>query len=196
MSKVITGATMSLDGFIAGPEESGFEHLFEWYNTGDIEVPTARPDMTWRMTAPSVAVWRELIENTGSIVVGRRLFDLTNGWGGNHPIGTPIVVLTHRVPDDWPHPDFHFVTDGIDSAVKKARELAGDRWVAVNGGVIARQCLEAGLLDEIHVGVAPVLLGDGVPLFGKLGIGPVLLDDPTVVEGARVTHLRYRVRKS
>ncbi|HEV2781846.1 MAG TPA: dihydrofolate reductase family protein [Actinophytocola sp.] len=198
MSKVFTSASMSLDGFIAGPGESGFEHLFQWYDAGEVALPTTKPDMTWHLTPPSAAYVQEMVENTGALVVGRRLFDLTKGWDGNHPFGTPVVVLTHRVPDDWPHPDapFHFVTDGIESAVAKAREIAGDRWIGVNGGTIARQCLDAGLLDEINLDLVPVLLGSGTPFFEQLGTAPVLLDGPTVTESARVTHLRYRVRKS
>jgi hypothetical protein len=96
MTKVYTGASMSLDGYISGPEESGFEHLFKWYGNGDVEVPTAKPDMTMRMTPVSAEHLREVWEASGALVVGRKLFDFTSGWGGLHPMGLPVVVLTCR----------------------------------------------------------------------------------------------------
>jgi dihydrofolate reductase len=199
MTKVTTGASMSLDGYIAGPGESGFEHLFAWYGNGDVEVPTTKPEMTFRLTEQSAKLWRELIDQTGALVVGRRLFEITNGWDGNHPMGCPVVVVTHSVPEGWPREGapFTFVTDGIESAVAQAKELAGGKDVGVNGGTIARQCLEAGLLDEVGIDLVPVLLGGGTPFFDHLTGGPVLLDGPvSAVQGERVTHLRYRVRKS
>jgi dihydrofolate reductase len=197
MSTVYTGASMSLDGYIAGPNESGFEHLFKWYGNGDIEVPTAKPDMTLRMTGTSVEHWRAVMATTGALVVGRKLFDFTNGWDGRHPMDKPVVVLTHEPPGDWPEgTDFAFVTEGIDAAIATARELAGDKGVGLNGGTIASQALEAGLLDEIWVDLVPVLLGDGTPFFKQLSNVPIELEGPlSVVEGEDVTHLRYRVRR-
>jgi dihydrofolate reductase len=114
------------------------------------------------------------------------------------PIGVPVVVLTHNVPEDWPQDTpFSFVTDGIESAVETAKELGGDKVVGVNGGTIARQCLDARLLDEIWVDLVRVLLGGGTSFFDELGSAPVELEGPTsVVEGTDVTHLRYRVRKT
>jgi dihydrofolate reductase len=197
MTKVYTGASMSLDGFIAGPAESGFDRLFAWYENGDVVVPTTRDDLTLRMTPISTKHWQEVVDGTGALVVGRRLFDLMDGWDGNHPLGRPVVVLSHSVPSGWPRADapFTFVTEGIEAAVRTAAELAGDRAVSVNCGTIARQCLDAGLLDEIWVDLVPVLLGDGIPFFGRLGVAPVDLEGPTVLEGTQVTHLRYRVRR-
>jgi dihydrofolate reductase len=198
MSKVYTGASMSLDGYISGPGETGFEHLFKWYGNGDVEVPTTKPEMTMRMTAVSAAHLRRITEMTGALIVGRKLFDFTGGWDGNHPMGLPVVVLTHSVPDGWPRDDapFTFVSEGIERAVAVARELAGEKVVGVNGGTIARQCLDAGLLDEIWVDLVPVLLGDGTPFFEQLATVPVELEGPVSVEQGRdVTHLRYRVRK-
>src|SRR5690349_19049717 len=162
MGKVYTGATMSLDGYISGPEESGFDHLFQWYGNGDVEYPTTHPDMTFRLTPQSAEHVRAMVEMTGVFVVGRHLFDVTSGWGGNHPFGKPVVVLTHAVPAGWPREDapFTFVTEGgIERAIEVAQEIAGDKVVGVNGGQMARQALEAGLLDEIWVDLAPVLLG-------------------------------------
>jgi dihydrofolate reductase len=198
MTKVYTGATMSLDGYIPGPDESGFDHLFRWYESGDIEIPTTHDDLTFRVSPPDAEYVRTMLGLTGALVVGRHLFDFTNGWGGSHPLDRPVVVVTHSLPDGWPREDapFTFVTDGIEPAIAKAKEIAGDKGVAVNGGQIARQCLEAGLLDEIWVDLAPVLLGGGRPFFDHVAGAPYALEGPvSVVEGSNVTHLRYRVRK-
>lgn len=167
MGKVTTGGTMSLDGYIAGPEESGFDLLFQWYGNGDVEIPSASADVPPpRISAASAELIKPEWENTGALVVGRHLYDMTNAWGGRHPMNVTTVVLTHRRPDDRPEDDenFVFVTDGIEAAVAKAKELAGDKNVAVNGGQMARQCLEAGLLDEVGVELVPVVLGAGTPL--------------------------------
>ena len=197
MTKVYTGASMSLDGYISGPGESGFEHLFKWYGNGDVEVPTTDPNLTVRTTEASARHFREIVERTGAILVGRKLFDFTHGWGGNHPMGRPVVVLTHSVPDGWPREGapFTFVSEGIERAVEEAKALAGDKVVAVNGGTIARQCLDARLLDEVWIDLVPVLLGGGTPFFSQLAHAPVELEGPvSVVDAKDVTHLRYRVR--
>jgi dihydrofolate reductase len=199
MTKVTTGASMSLDGFIAGPENSGFDHLFAWYGNGEVEIPTTHAELTFRVTPQSAEHIRGYLHELGALVVGRGLFDFTDGWGGTHPLDLPVVVLTHSVPDGWPRDDapFTFVSEGIEAAVAQAAELAGGKDVGVNGGTIASQCLDAGLLDEIWVDLVPVLLGAGTPFFEGLGIAPVELDGPlSVVEGDRVTHLRYRVRRA
>jgi dihydrofolate reductase len=164
---------------------------------GDAVVPTTHPEMTLRMSEASAEHFRGLIDMTGALVVGRRLFDSTGGWGGNHPMGRPVVVVTHSVPEGWPRQDapFTFVSDGIESAIEQAKALAGDRVVGVNGGTIASQCLNSGLLDEIWVDLVPVLLGGGTPFLDQLKGAPVELEGPTsVVQGTDVTHLRYRVR--
>jgi dihydrofolate reductase len=199
MGKVSAGATVSLDGFIAGPNDTGFDLLFKWYAAGDVEVPM--PDSTAGVPASRVSpataeLMRREQADLGALVVGRHLYDLTNGWGGRHPLGVTTVVLTHRPPADRPIADesFVFVTDGIEAAVATAREIAGDRSVGVNGGQMARQALEAGLLDEIGVDLVPVVLGSGTPLFADLGNPPVEFEGPIlVVPGIGVTHLRYRV---
>jgi dihydrofolate reductase len=198
MSNVYTGASMSLDGYVSGPNESGFEHLFKWYGNGDVAVPTADPAMTLQMTQTSADHWRVMTELTGAIVVGRKLFDYTNGWGGNHPLGVPVVVLTHSVPEGWPREDapFTFVSEGIERAVEVAKELAGDKGVGLNSGLIASQALNAGLVDEIWVDLVPVLLGEGTPFFAQLADVPVELEGPlSVVDAKDVTHLRYRVKR-
>ncbi|MGK5685132.1 dihydrofolate reductase family protein [Actinoplanes sp. URMC 104] len=197
MGKVTTGASMSIDGYIAGPGESGFDLLFQWYNNGDVEVPTAMPGLTMRTSAVSAGHLKRLFERTGALLVGRHLYDFTNAWGGRHPMDVTTVVLTHRPPEDRPLADenFVFVTEGIEAAVARAKEIAGDLDVGVNGGQMARQCLDAGLLDEIHVDLVPVLLGAGTPFFDGLAGGPVRLEGPVeIVPGDAVTHLRYLVR--
>ena len=199
MGKVSAGATMSLDGFIAGPNESGFDLLFKWYAAGDVEVPMPHDSPgvpAPRVSAASAELLLQEQASWGALVVGRHLYDFTNAWGGRHPLGVTTVVLTHRPPDDRPQEDenFVFVTEGIEAAVARAKAIAGDRNVAVNGGQMARQALEAGLLDEIGVELVPVILGEGKRLFEELQTGPLEFEGPTlVVEGQGVTHLRYRV---
>ncbi|GAB3933434.1 dihydrofolate reductase family protein [Micromonospora vulcania] len=197
MTKVTTGATMSLDGYIADASHGGFDYLFQWYENGDVETPTTHPELTFRTSAVSARHLRDLTERTGALVVGRRLFDMTKGWGGRHPMDVPVVVVTHHVPEGWEAEgdSFVFVTDGIEHAIERAKTIAGDKEVGVNGGTIAAQVIEAGLLDEVHVDLVPVLLGAGIPLFADLKIAPVQLEGPiSVVEGTGVTHLAYRVR--
>ena len=201
MGKVKAGATMSLDGFIAGPNDTGFDLLFKWYQGGEVEVPF--PDSSAGVppshVSPDTArLLRSEIGGWGALVVGRHLYDLTNAWNGRHPLDVTTVVLTHHPPEDRPLADdnFVFVTEGIEAAVARAREIAGDKDVAVNGGQMARQALEAGLLDEIGVDLVPVILGEGKPLLADFRSQPVEFEGPIlVVEGNGVTHLRYRVVK-
>src|SRR5689334_10202962 len=180
MGKVGSSATMSLDGYIAF-DDNTIGALFDWYEAGEVEVTTATPDLTFHLTPQSADHWHRAIESAGAIVVGRTLFDVTDGWGGRHPIDLPVVVVTHTVPTEWVdrHPDapFTFVTEGgVGAAIAKARELAGDKDVSVAAGEMARQALELGLLDEVAVDIAPVVMGRGKPYFGALGIDPVLLE--------------------
>ena len=200
MSTVYTGATMSLDGYIAGADLSSFDHLFQWYGNGDVEMPTTHDDMTFRVTQASADHLRTYLDATGALVVGRHLFDQVSGWGGIHPLGLPVVVLSHsdRVPDGWPaDAPFTFVSDGIEAAIEAAKELAGGKNVGLNGGQIASQALNAGLLEEVWVDLVPILLGGGTPFFSQLGAAPVELEGPlSITEGNRVTHLRYTVKRA
>jgi len=199
MSKVTTGASMSLDGYIAGPDESGFDKLFQWYGNGDVTRPTTHADMTWQMTQASIDHLDSYLESVGVFVVGRRLFDITSGWGGIHPLDKPIVVLSHsdRTPDGWTGDEpFTFVTEGIEAAIAKAQEIAGGKDVGLNGGTIASQALDAGLVDEVWVDLVPVVLGGGTPFLSALGSAPIALEGPVnVTTGTAVTHLRYRVQR-
>jgi dihydrofolate reductase len=196
MGKVITEASMSLDGFIADTSDR-VGPLFDWYGNGDVAVTGADPDRVFRVSAASAAYLRAAWANVGASVVGRRLFDLTDGWDGRPPVGEAVFVVTHRAPADWPHPDapFTFVTDGLRSAVAQAQAFAGDRDVSLSAGDLAGQALELGLIDELRVDLVPVVLGAGVRFFGGFAKSPLLLENPSVVQGDRVTHLHYRVRK-
>ena len=195
MAKVIAIMSMSLDGYVADAND-GVAEVFAWYTAGDVDVPNPSSDFTFHVSAASARHLRALMIEVGAMLTGRRTFDLGDGWGGQHPWGIPAFVVTHHVPDGWPRPGstVHFVTEGLESAVAQATSAAGDRAVGVHGGQTIRQCLDAGLLDEIHIDLAPVLLGSGVPLFDRLQKAPVILGNPTVVAGVGVTHLRYPVR--
>ncbi len=194
---IYSGATVSLDGYIAGVNESGFDLLFQWYDAGDIEYKTTHEDLTFHLTPASHEHVRGMVEATGCFVVGRHLFDVTNGWGSEHPLGIPFVVLSHSVPEGWEREGEHhtFVTEGgIEAAVEKAREIAGDKHVGVNGGQMASQALAAGLLEEVWIDLAPVYLGAGTPFISAPA--QLALDGPlSVIESERVTHLRYAVRR-
>jgi dihydrofolate reductase len=198
MSKVVAIMSMSLDGFVADPDD-GVAEVFDWYfNSGDVEVHTGGSDpMTFRVSGPSAEHIRGLTSGLGAVLTGRRTFEVADGWGGNHAWG-PAFVLTHQVPAGWPRPGstVHFVTDGIESAVRQARAAAAGKSVGVHGADTIRQLLNAGLLDELAIDVAAVLLGSGVRLFDRLAGTPSVLGDPTVIQGVGVTHLRYPVRRA
>ena len=198
MSKVVAIMSMSLDGFVADAND-GVAEVFDWYFTsGDVEIHNGGSDpMTFKVSEPSARHLRGLASEVGAMLTGRRTFEVAEGWGGNHPWG-PAFVLTHQVPDGWPRPGatVHFVTDGLESAVRQAKAAAGDKSVGVHGADTIQQCLNAGLLDEIHVDIAAVLLGSGIRLFDRLANTPSVLGNPTVIAGVGVTHLRYPVRKT
>lgn len=198
MSKVVAIMSMSLDGYVADLDD-GVAEVFDWYFTsGDVEIHTGGSDpMTFKVSEPSAEHLRGLKSEIGAVLTGRRTFDVARGWGGNHAWG-PAFVLTHHIPDGWPRPDssVQFVTDGLESAVKQAKAAAVGKSVLVHGADTIQQLLNAGLLDEIHIDLAAVLLGSGVRLFDNLTGTPVVLGDPTVIPGVGVTHLRYPVRNA
>jgi dihydrofolate reductase len=206
MSKVKVELSVSLDGFIAGPNDSpenglgdGGDRLFKWYASGDTEFPLPGTDMVFKISRASAEFLRPAWLNTGASVTGRRTFDIAHAWGGNPPGGpdSAYFVVTHTVPQEWVKPGspFTFVTDGVESAVAKAKKAAGDGNIDLMGASIVQQCIKAGLVDEIQIDLAPVLLGGGVSLFGYLGNGPIELECIKVVEGLDVTHLLFRVVK-
>ena len=199
MSKLVAIMSMSLDGFVADPNDRVAE-VFDWYmNLGDFESHAGGSDpMTFKVSAPSAEHLRGLTSGLGAMLTGRRTFERADGWGGQHPFDVPAFVATHHVPDGWPRPGstVQFVTDGIESAVARAKSAAGPKSVGVHGAQTIQQCLDAGLLDEIHIDLAAVLLGAGVRLFDHLANTPVVLGNPIVVTGVGVTHLRYPVHTS
>ena len=186
MGKVILGATMSLDGFIN--DRSG-------------SVGSLYPDLdALRDTEPL----RESIQNTGAVVMGRNAYAMAedpDSYAGNYEFQVPIFVLTHDVPKRHPKETddltFTFVTDGIESAIEQARSAAGDKDVAVIGGAsTAQQCIKAGLADELHIDIMPVLLCGGLRLFEDIGIEQIRLERMKAMElSAGRTHLRFRVVK-
>ena len=198
MANVIALMSTSLDGFVADAND-GVAEVFDWYFSGDVEVPMPipTPEFTFHVSPASAEHLKGLIAETGAFLTGRRTFDKADGWGGQHAWNVPAFVVTHDVPDGWPRPGstVKFVTDGIESAVARAKAAAGPKSVAVHGADTIQQCLNAGLLDEIQIDQAAVLLGAGVRLFDHLANTPVVLGDPTVVAGVGVAP-RYPVHTS
>jgi dihydrofolate reductase len=197
MSKVVAIMSMSLDGYVADRHD-GVAAVFDWYfHSGDVALHTGGSDpMTFKVSEPSARHIRDRTSELGAVLTGRRTFEVADGWGGNHAWG-PAFVLTHHVPPGWPRPDstVHFVTDGLESAVRQAKAAAGGRSVGVHGADTIQQLLNAGLLDELSIDVAALLLGSGVRLFDHLAGTPAVLGNPTVISGVGVTHLRFPVRK-
>jgi dihydrofolate reductase len=194
MSKVWTHMTMSLDGYIAEPDDQVGE-LFDWYGAGEVSVPSANENVAFDVDAASAEMLGELIEGAGALVCGRRLFDIADGWNDNHPAGARVVVVTHNAPADterWPRTTF---VDDVPAAIARAREIAGDKDVTIASANVIQQALDLGLVDEVCVSLVPVLFGEGIPYFSKLERGHLLLEDPVVVQGRRALHLRYPVRR-
>lgn len=195
-AKVVTSATMSLDGFVAN-DDNDPGALFDWYEAGDVEMINAGTLPPFHLTRESADYWGEWTSRLGCLVVGRTLFDITDGWGGQHPLGVPFVVLTHDPPTDWAHAhtgNAHFVTEGIDAAIALAGQIAGEGTVGVAAGTVAGQALAAGLVDEVAIDLVPIVMGSGHRYFEDIDPATVRLGDPTVIIPARrVTHLRFPV---
>lgn len=196
MSKVVAIMSMSLDGFVADSND-GVGRVFDWYfHSGEVAFQAGGADpMTFRVSEASARHLRALWSELGAVLTGRRTYEKAQGWGGHHAWG-PAFVLTHQVPPGWPRPGkrIHFVTDGVESAVRQAKAAAGGKCVGVHGADTIRQLLHAGLLDEICVDIAAVFLGSGVRLFDHRALATATLGSPQVVSGVGVTHLRYPVR--
>ncbi len=215
MTRLTLDITMSLDGFIAGPNQTveqplgeGGDRLHEWIY--GLETFRERHGETGGTRNADDDVLRESIDATGAVLMGRRMFSGGEGgweddpvadgwWGDDPPFGVPVFILTHHARETVTKQggtSYTFVTEGIDAAVAQARAVAGGKNVAVAGGAnVVQQCLSAGLLDEMQIHVAPLLLGDGVRLFDDLGAGPRALELTRVIESPAVTHLRYSVRR-
>ncbi|HKH36527.1 MAG TPA: dihydrofolate reductase family protein [Rubrobacter sp.] len=200
MGKVYLSLSMSLDGFITGPDPrpgepmgDGGERLHEWM--------AGMTDFRERGETgnPDADVLRELSSRTGALLLGRTMLDFgEEPWGDDPPFGMPVFVVTHRPREPVTKrggTTYIFVTDGLEAALERAQAAAGGKDVGLGGGAsLAQQCLSAGLLDEIQVHLVPVLLGAGTRLFDHLGDQPIELERTGVVESpAGVTHLRFRV---
>ena len=203
MVKVGSGFSMSLDGFIAGPNDSperplgdGGDRLFKWYSSGDTEFKVPSDDREFKLSSDSAERLQDASRTVGALVYGRRTFDIAGAWGGKHPMDVSMVIVTHRVPQEWVKEGspFTFVTDGVENAIEQAMKIAGDKMVAVGSASILQQCIKLGLLDEIHIDLIPVLLGDGVRLFDHLD-KPIELESTSVIDAPGVTHLDFRVIK-
>jgi dihydrofolate reductase len=193
MTQVTANLAMSIDGFIADPD-GGCDDLFGFYDNGSQEFRIAEGWPPFHMDEPSASLFRDAVARTGCHVMGRDLYDMTNGWDGHPGNDAPIVVLTHQPPDQHPDGVPYYFVDSVEAAIERARDVAGDLDVAIAGGSVARQALDAGLLDVIDVSLVPVVLGAGIPWFAGAK-GPVRLSDPVVHEARGVTHLRYEVLK-
>ena len=194
MSTVLTHMTMSLDGFIADPND-GIDERFGWYGAGEDIIPTKVEQFEFKVDDASAELLKSYLADAGALVCGRRLFDITNGWDDQHPMGARVVVVTHHAPDDadrWPRTTF---VDNVPDAIERAKEIAGDNAVTIASANIAAQALDLGLVDEVHVSLVPVLLGEGIPYFANLGSAPHRFEDPVVIPGTRATHLKYAVRR-
>ena len=197
MSKVVLYMSMSVDGFITGPDDGpehglgvGGERLHDWLSAGGVDPASHRP-----VGGPSAAVFDEVM-GTGAVIVGRRTFDFAGGWAGDHHGGVPIFVLTHAAPDEPAPGHARYVTDGIESCVAQAKAAAGGRDILLHGAATAQECLRAGLLDELELQLIPVLLGQGRRLFEDLPPDHIELELLRALDAPGVLHLRYRVRSA
>jgi len=195
MSKVVLYMSMSVDGFITGPDDDmdhglgvNGERLHDWLHSGGVDPGSHRPvDVT------NATVFDELMA-TGAVITGRRTFEFARGWAGDHHDGVPIFVLTHAAPDEPAPGSARYVTDGIESCVAQAKSAAGDRDILLHGAATAQECLRAGLLDEMELHLVPVLLGQGRRLFDDLPPDHIELELLRALDAPGVQHLRYRVR--
>ncbi len=199
MSSTVLDMSMSLDGFIAGPNEAddnglgdGGQRLHDWafpdVEGGDFEAAERR------LTGVNRKVYDEVM-STGAVVAGRGTFEPAGGWGGDHHAGVPIYILSRRPRPSWTDgwSLVHYGND-VEAAFAAAREAAGEKDVLVHGAAVASRALKAGVLDELEIHLVHVLLGAGRPLFENLGVEQRELERVRVLEGeGGVTHLRFRV---
>jgi dihydrofolate reductase len=195
MSKVTAGFSMSLDGFVADKDD-GVDRVFKWYSIGNVTTDVEAGN-TFKMSTEGAEYIQEAGQAAGVLVSARRTFDIAKAWGGRHPMGVPVVVVTHSPPKEWINKKgspFTFVTDGVPSAIAKAREIAGNKDVVVGAPSVAQECLRLGLLDQIQIDLVPLILGKGVRLFERIE-APLELLVTKASGNPHVTHLTYRVIK-
>lgn len=200
IGKVILDISISLDGFIAAPNDNqqqplgtGGEAIQSWLFSGD---QPSHYNEFFRLSSTNRDIFDHAISKTGAMIVGRRTFDIVNGWEGSHPIqGIPLFVVTHQAPEAYleGHTMFRFVTDGVESAVEQAKKAANGKNISIGTANIAQQCIKAKLLDEMHLHVAPILLGRGIRLFDQIGSEQIKLENKQVIDGSEVVHLKYRL---
>lgn len=193
---VTANMSMSLDGFVNHPTD-GVNTLFGWYSRGDVVTETANEE-EWQLKtdAEEAAALEDAKTSIGAILYGRRSFDAADGWNGLHPLGVPVVVLTHSIPKGWPREgsSVHFVTEGgIAAAVAKGGEVGGGKDVVIGSADLTQQALNAGLLDVLTVDLVAAMLGEGTRFFDGLRGTPYELEQTSVRPGNGVTHLAYRV---
>ncbi len=200
MSATVLYMSMSLDGFIAGPDErpdnplgDGGHRLHDWFLT---DVDADHKGVSGRLAGVNGQVFDELMA-TGAVVIGRGTFEPAGGWGGDHHDGVPIFVLTRHEPDSgarqWPL--VTYVSD-VRTAMTRAKQAAGDKNVLVHGAGTAQLALAAGVLDELELHLIPVLLGQGRRLFDNLSPEHIELERTRILEGeSGVTHMHYRVQR-
>jgi dihydrofolate reductase len=215
MARVVFEITMSLDGFVAGPNQTleeplgkRGEELHEWVTR--LASWRERHGLEGGETGPDSDLMAESIEKQGAIVMGRRMFSNGEGpwdddpkadgwWGDDPPFRVPVFILTHHAREPVPKQGgttFNFVTDGIESALEQARSAAGDKDVYISGGAsVIQQYLGAGLVDEFLLHVTPILLGGGVRLFENVGPEAGELELVETIPSELVTHLRYRIAR-
>ena len=196
MGKVVIDMSISLDGFVTGendrPEQPLGENaamLHDWLFSGD---QVSRVNEFFKLSEVNREVLDASQKNAGAMIVGRETYNIVNGWGGSHPNkGVPVFVVTHNRPESVPQgtTPFTFVSDGVTSAVKKAKEIAGDKEIGVAGASVSEQCLEAGLVDELFLHIVPVILGKGKRFFKTF----TPLEITEVINASEVTHIRYKV---
>jgi dihydrofolate reductase len=190
-------AVASLDGYIAD-EHDGVGPLHDWYYNGDRPIVDDDDRLArFRVAAASADYVRGMWARQKVLIVGRHQFDLTNGWEGQPPASDHVVVVSHRPkPAGWhPEASYHFVTS-VEEGMTRAQELAGNGEIGVGAGDVGGQALSLGLIDHVAIDVVPVVFGRGKSYFGNLPNGHAMLEDPDVViQGDRVLHLRYPVRR-
>ncbi len=194
-NKLVWDVTMSLDGFIADPKGDPGK-MFDWYFSGDTLSVYSSKTLPFKLTKDDAKYFDSKTKATGAIIAGRRTYDYAKAWGGSFFIPVPFFVLTHRPPHRVPKgtTKFTFVTDGIESAVAQAKFAAGKKEVNLMGANIAKECIEADLLDEIRVHIAPFLMGDGVRLHDYLGSHWVELKRREVIASSSgITHISFNL---
>ena len=200
MAGVVVDISMSLDGFVTGPDDGlgrglgeGGEPIHDWIMGGAWTYTGGTP---FQASGVDREVLDEMFATAGALIVGRRMYDVVDGWGDESPFGMPVFVVTSR-----PHPTravgtttYTFVTDGVHSALRRARDAAGDKAVLLGGGAaLVQQFLAEGLVDEMQIHISPVLMGVGKRLFEHLGSSPRRLEQLRVRESPQATHIRYRL---